>query len=252
MVVNYDAARQTGARTRNPNHPSGCCQTAPLSLPAALPGAKWYKKGESLCLRVRRMRCTKCGTESTTSRKFCAACGSPLSTRCPKCGAENAPSSAFCEDCGDALALWLYGLSAGVNSAREIARLSTRARGLSLDLRRSEHQLSYAERLSQRTWRSAGRAVHSGAGPAAGPASDHALPGGTGRDPGAGEREGDVAPRNLATASSPCLVKGRLKSEAAGIVQNEARKAFTVDKPARLSYQNSLFMLKLNNEADTN
>jgi hypothetical protein len=50
------------------------------------------------------MRCTKCGTESTTSRKFCAACGSPLSRRCPKCGAENAPSSAFCEDCGAALA----------------------------------------------------------------------------------------------------------------------------------------------------
>src|ERR1700732_1812682 len=49
------------------------------------------------------MRCTKCGTESTTSRKFCATCGSPLSSRCPKCGAENAPSSAFCEDCGAAL-----------------------------------------------------------------------------------------------------------------------------------------------------
>src|SRR5260370_19808828 len=50
------------------------------------------------------MRCTKCGTESTTSRKFCAACGSPLSSRCPKCGAENALASAFCEDCGTALA----------------------------------------------------------------------------------------------------------------------------------------------------
>src|SRR6266851_767537 len=50
------------------------------------------------------MRCTKCGTESTASRKFCAACGSPLSRRCPKCGAENAPSSAFCEDCGAELA----------------------------------------------------------------------------------------------------------------------------------------------------
>ena len=50
------------------------------------------------------MRCTKCGTESTTSRKFCATCGSPLSRRCPKCGAENAPTSAFCEDCGTALA----------------------------------------------------------------------------------------------------------------------------------------------------
>jgi predicted ATPase/class 3 adenylate cyclase len=50
------------------------------------------------------MRCTKCGTESTTSRKFCAACGSPLSSRCPKCGAANALSSAFCEDCGTPLA----------------------------------------------------------------------------------------------------------------------------------------------------
>jgi class 3 adenylate cyclase/tetratricopeptide (TPR) repeat protein len=49
------------------------------------------------------MCCTKCGSESTTSRKFRAACGSSLSTRCPKCGAENAPSSAFCEDCGTAL-----------------------------------------------------------------------------------------------------------------------------------------------------
>ena len=50
------------------------------------------------------MRCTSCGTESTTSRKFCAACGSPLSNRCSKCGGDNAPSSAFCEDCGTALA----------------------------------------------------------------------------------------------------------------------------------------------------
>jgi class 3 adenylate cyclase len=49
------------------------------------------------------MRCSKCGTESTTGRKFCAACGSPRSSRCPKCGAENAPSSSFCEDCGAAL-----------------------------------------------------------------------------------------------------------------------------------------------------
>ena len=50
------------------------------------------------------MRCNRCGTESTTGKKFCAACGSSLSSRCPKCGAENAPSSAFCEDCGAALA----------------------------------------------------------------------------------------------------------------------------------------------------
>jgi len=50
------------------------------------------------------MRCTNCGTESTSGRKFCAACGSRLSRRCRKCGAENTPSSSFCEDCGTALA----------------------------------------------------------------------------------------------------------------------------------------------------
>ncbi len=61
------------------------------------------------------MHCIKCGTESTTGRKFCAACGSPLSSRCSKCGAENAPSSAFCEDCGSAL---------GVNAAPAAKRSS--------------------------------------------------------------------------------------------------------------------------------
>ncbi len=50
------------------------------------------------------MRCTKCGTESTSGKRFCAACGNPLPRRCPNCGADNAPSSAFCEDCGAALA----------------------------------------------------------------------------------------------------------------------------------------------------
>jgi class 3 adenylate cyclase/tetratricopeptide (TPR) repeat protein len=49
------------------------------------------------------MRCTKCGTESGTGRKFCANCGSALAIRCPKRTAENEPLSKFCEDCGAAL-----------------------------------------------------------------------------------------------------------------------------------------------------
>jgi len=49
------------------------------------------------------MRCSKCGTESTGAKKFCAECGSPLSSRCPKCAAENKPTSKFCEECGTAL-----------------------------------------------------------------------------------------------------------------------------------------------------
>src|ERR1700686_5144123 len=57
----------------------------------------------SLSLRIRRMRCGKCGTESTANKKFCAECGNPLSGRCPKCAADNKPTSKFCEECGTAL-----------------------------------------------------------------------------------------------------------------------------------------------------
>ena len=49
------------------------------------------------------MRCSKCGTESTSGRKFCPECGSPLSNRCTKCGADNSPTAKFCEDCGASL-----------------------------------------------------------------------------------------------------------------------------------------------------
>src|SRR5215472_13464321 len=49
------------------------------------------------------MRCSKCGTESTSGRKFCSECGSPLSNRCSKCGADNSPTAKFCEDCGASL-----------------------------------------------------------------------------------------------------------------------------------------------------
>ena len=49
------------------------------------------------------MLCSKCGTESTSGRKFCPECGSPLSNRCTKCGADNSPTAKFCEDCGASL-----------------------------------------------------------------------------------------------------------------------------------------------------
>src|SRR5262249_25031768 len=49
------------------------------------------------------MRCSKCGTESTSGRKFCRECGCPLPKRCAKCGADNSPAAKFCEDCGAAL-----------------------------------------------------------------------------------------------------------------------------------------------------
>ena len=49
------------------------------------------------------MRCTKCGTEGISGKKFCAECGSPLSNRCAKCGSDNAPEAKFCVDCGHPL-----------------------------------------------------------------------------------------------------------------------------------------------------
>src|SRR3984893_14436238 len=52
---------------------------------------------------VRRMRCSKCGTENREGRKFCARCGSPLARRCPQCSASNEPGEDFCGECGGAL-----------------------------------------------------------------------------------------------------------------------------------------------------
>src|SRR5215469_4247272 len=50
------------------------------------------------------MRCSKCGAESFSGKRFCAECGSPLPIRCPKCGAETSANAKFCADCGTALA----------------------------------------------------------------------------------------------------------------------------------------------------
>jgi class 3 adenylate cyclase/tetratricopeptide (TPR) repeat protein len=49
------------------------------------------------------MRCLKCGTENTTSRKFCSECGTVLPRGCFQCGADNAPTAKFCGECGASL-----------------------------------------------------------------------------------------------------------------------------------------------------
>ena len=49
------------------------------------------------------MLCTKCKTESSSGKKFCAECGSPLSIRCSQCDSDNPPGAKFCADCGTAL-----------------------------------------------------------------------------------------------------------------------------------------------------
>jgi class 3 adenylate cyclase len=49
------------------------------------------------------MRCTKCGTEGISGKKFCAECGSPLANRCANCNSDNALDAKFCVDCGQSL-----------------------------------------------------------------------------------------------------------------------------------------------------
>src|SRR5215470_2598264 len=50
------------------------------------------------------MRCSKCGAESLSGKRFCTECGSPLAIRCPQCGAETSANAKFCADCGTVLA----------------------------------------------------------------------------------------------------------------------------------------------------
>ena len=50
------------------------------------------------------MNCPTCGTPGEAGRKFCAECGTRLSTVCATCGSANAPTARFCGDCGTRLA----------------------------------------------------------------------------------------------------------------------------------------------------
>jgi Double zinc ribbon len=49
------------------------------------------------------MRCTACGYESPSGKKFCGECGAALKLKCPSCGGENTPGTKFCGDCGKPL-----------------------------------------------------------------------------------------------------------------------------------------------------
>lgn len=45
------------------------------------------------------MRCSGCGAENVSDRRFCAECGAPLAVVCPACGFENQQSAKFCGGC---------------------------------------------------------------------------------------------------------------------------------------------------------
>jgi class 3 adenylate cyclase/tetratricopeptide (TPR) repeat protein len=48
-------------------------------------------------------KCSACGTENRSGRRFCAHCGAALEARCPACAAANDPGDRFCGECGTAL-----------------------------------------------------------------------------------------------------------------------------------------------------
>jgi predicted amidophosphoribosyltransferase len=49
------------------------------------------------------MRCSNCGSDNSTGKKFCGDCGASLENHCPKCGAQNPAGKRFCGDCGASL-----------------------------------------------------------------------------------------------------------------------------------------------------
>ena len=49
------------------------------------------------------VNCPTCGTPSEAGRKFCAECGTQLTSVCGACGAANSPTARFCGDCGNRL-----------------------------------------------------------------------------------------------------------------------------------------------------
>src|SRR4030043_700516 len=51
------------------------------------------------------MKCPKCQTENSETRKFCSECGAKLLLLCPQCGFENLPKDKFCGECGHDLSL---------------------------------------------------------------------------------------------------------------------------------------------------
>jgi Adenylate and Guanylate cyclase catalytic domain/Double zinc ribbon len=57
------------------------------------------KEAVLLVSRVTSMRCSSCGSENPSGKKFCSECGTALPGGCPKCGADNALAAKFCGEC---------------------------------------------------------------------------------------------------------------------------------------------------------
>ena len=49
------------------------------------------------------MKCSNCGFENKSDKKFCIKCGTSLIAKCPQCGKEVEAEAAFCGECGQDL-----------------------------------------------------------------------------------------------------------------------------------------------------
>src|SRR6516165_5029143 len=84
------------------------------------------------------MRCSKCGGDKATGKKFCSDCGAPLTNRCPQCGADNPPGKRFCGDCGTTLA-------AG-NATMDSSPLSSISLGIAISTEQTVSDIAEGER----------------------------------------------------------------------------------------------------------
>lgn len=46
------------------------------------------------------MRCPRCNTENSESRRFCRECGSFIANTCRRCGFNNSLTDKYCGGCG--------------------------------------------------------------------------------------------------------------------------------------------------------
>src|SRR5215471_10375634 len=84
------------------------------------------------------MRCSRCGSENPTDKRFCGDCGAALTNHCPQCGAENPPGKRFCSDCGTALTP--SGASTQSTSASSMASISIPAEAAASDVVEGERK----------------------------------------------------------------------------------------------------------------
>src|SRR5260370_36967539 len=97
-----------GDRTRSGGSPNLLSTIMRFQL-RALVGRQWLnapsssrdprhsdKWGANRCTTGELMRCSKCGSDNPTGKKFCGDCGAPLENRCAKWGSSSIRAKLYC------------------------------------------------------------------------------------------------------------------------------------------------------------